>query len=807
MLVFLDGVSIGTTEANGSISLELSFEKTYAIRVLDPGLSGGTVEITLDSNCNTDVEVVLTGGGVVEDADLSISGVVGGILDVDFTSLTLQFVDNSSGSPAVLTSFMNVILSSTTYPSTWVDVTEYFQLAVDGRSVVLQNAEAFRSELAGLPFGQAALMADGDNDMFTYSDEQFFFVGSSVISGTLLAPPSNVAIELIGLTITAIYLPNPGIKATTTTEEDGTFFLSGLPAGNWELRTSTQEGSIYYNGSAIFNVLSQGFISLGITMLTTEDILNGVPPFQILSQTRALLNAPSREASFTSGDIVGTLKIDRQQEKRRIQGLASVFVTSAAACAAVTDVDKAIIPQGTQFVNLKYRVSSDEYPTFVFLNSEFDDVWSLEVFSSTGQQLYYISRNVNSMVSTFPFFQGDGSTGLIVEDLDVSAFTATSDAEITVLASSTNIADPALPTTVEASLDFLQEVKIKELIADSIPPTIGRDKNGNTKVWKYRGDGKSYSIPRDGHSNVLQRKYTIKYTKPDNADVTKVTVKLKTFGGKELMTIYDDPPNAGAGVKVIDDETIEVKVTPVESTVPSTDPPPTKEIIYEFTIEAALLNGSQLQSDTKSTNKLRALWDLPGSFSKSRYGTRDVGGDGWCQKGTYNWLLTTGKDLIINDISGEHGRNIFHSTHAKGTDIDAYHFTILSTTMIGSTNYEALRNEVINALDGIPVSKDTVREWMLESRKGLDFLSADGAVVRLYYHFGKEFPLLTGTLTPSPKFGLPNGWAQQLLLEGKMKSTSGIELDLNITDWSNQKVKYNNKHNSHLHIKLDEKLL
>lgn len=58
-------------------------------------------------------------------------------------------------------------------------------------------------------------------------------------------------------------------------------------------------------------------------------------------------------------------------------------------------------------------------------------------------------------------------------------------------------------------------------------------------------------------------------------------------------------------------------------------------------------------------------------------GPRDPGGDDWCVPSTYAWLDAHRPLLTpINDIPGEHARDLEHLEHETGRDIDMFHIYV-----------------------------------------------------------------------------------------------------------------------------------
>jgi hypothetical protein len=108
------------------------------------------------------------------------------------------------------------------------------------------------------------------------------------------------------------------------------------------------------------------------------------------------------------------------------------------------------------------------------------------------------------------------------------------------------------------------------------------------------------------------------------------------------------------------------------------------------------VDGAEVTGE-KYSGVRRALWRMPDGFD--RYSGRDTGGDDWASRGTYNWLAANRNSIMrINDISGEHGRNIGHSTHKHGSDIDMFHFyTFPKGGASGTENYNQLIKNVLSS--------------------------------------------------------------------------------------------------------------
>ena len=454
------------------------------------------------------------------------------------------------------------------------------------------------------------------------------------------------------------------------------------------------------------------------------------------------------------------------------------------------------IPQGATSVVLLYNVYSAEYPYYVTAQSIFNDVWSLTLTGGNGV-LYDITRQVNSQLTQEPTWLANSTTGDIRKTINISALTSNGPANLQLIATSMNVGDSALTTIVRASLEQPSQLTITAADPDSINANNG---------------GTYYSVPAAGDSNTLQRYFTLKLSKADSVTLQQVTVTLQ--GSGDLMDVVQQLPiPSGNDVQILNQTntnvTLKVRVTvlsPASSVNGS--PPPTQDLAYRFHVVGQDNQGQSVTAEKIVTGR-RSLWRMV-NLLPGRYGSRDPGHDDWGAKGTYTWLQQN-VSLIkeVDDISGEHGRNIGHNTHQYGTDIDMYHFYRFAGATSGTDNYNQLRNSLVSAFgmlqaDGTPNPNpsaaaqnafNSLVAFVNATRPGLDNLAALNTVSQLYYAIG------------SAGSGLPNGWARSLITTGKVTRTVNNNvvqtLDIGTGDWSNAKVNYNSVHNNHVHITLN----
>jgi hypothetical protein len=454
--------------------------------------------------------------------------------------------------------------------------------------------------------------------------------------------------------------------------------------------------------------------------------------------------------------------------------------TAAAQNVAISGTASFSVSQGTTQVRLTYNVFTVEYPYYVLSQSIYNDTWSVIVQGgASGQQLFSISRQINTQLQVDPVWQVNGSTGDVVADIDVSALTSAGPADLILVVSAMNVGDSALPTIVTAKLGGLSAVTINNVTADVVSPT--------------QGDSSYYSIPRPPASNTYQRTFDLNVTKPSTATIQNMRVIL--LGPGALQTVVDE--GIGDNVTEISPTLLRVRVTyPAgnSSSVPS-QPPPAHDLKYRFRVTVS--DGGVESFGEKDSGVRHALWRMPDGFA--RYSTRDTGGDDWASKAAFEWLDANGSLITrINDISGEHARNIGHKSHKRGTDIDMFHFYTFPGAVSGGDNYAKLRSDV---LLGATTSTDPAQQalinaararidaWIGASRTGIDNLSANASVNNVLYAKG------------AAGAGLPNGWAVDLLTSGST-TVNGTPYLTGAPSWSNAKYIARNDHNDHLHVSL-----
>ncbi|MFB4269867.1 hypothetical protein [Nonomuraea sp. GTA35] len=326
------------------------------------------------------------------------------------------------------------------------------------------------------------------------------------------------------------------------------------------------------------------------------------------------------------------------------------------------------------------------------------------------------------------------------------------------------------------------------------------------------------SIPRPDEANTRQRYFGVDYTLPTGVELTCVRVDLLDTSpkarGAVLQTVTKAAPTAdgGEGVRSVGRGRLKVRVT-FDEQHPSKvrgKPSEVTRIGYRISLYGRGQDGAVVTTSQVSAN-LFPLWRLPAGIGRFGQRAQDDGGDDWCSSFTHGWLsVAAGKALLpeINDVSGEHARNLGHQTHLTGDDLDAFHlyrFAGVKAGVAGSggLNHERLVAATKAAMNGGADGLRQVRDWAETTRTRLGRLIDNKNVVRIYYAAGSP-------VKGDSRFAA--GWAAALLREGVYPFTNAkkerAELDLGIGAWSRigntiiREKDFRTDHDDHLHVSL-----
>jgi hypothetical protein len=784
-VILLDGIDVGVTDETGTLTVQRQ-PGVYLVAAVIPSMAGGEREVTLEAGTTADVTVVLADQEITEAAELTLAELVNGALPLDTPTITLSFVN--AGAVIPVTQLYGVELRPADPSAQSMDLSSLFTVTGDG-IVTAVDVTSVISKVVAIASDSRLTVYASDDRGFSYSGEIVFVPGLYTVVVQLEAPPSQTALPVDGLDVQLRY--GTGLELMRSSDLAGALQLLQVPGSMLELEVATEMNGLTYIGQAAIAVDAN--VRLLVRLLGIEDLTNGVIPWEVttLATPVRLNSTPVRDGpaeELAPSRTRSPLAADRLAAEVTASAVSTVTVSAAGAGEniPITQTATLTVPQGTEKVILRYVISTAEYPYYVLRQSRYNDTWGVQVRNDTGGMLFSIGRAVNSQLYGSPAWGPFGDTGTLQQDIDVSALAAASEAKLTVVATTTNIGDGILPTDVVAVLGAEPKITINAATRDLVVPTVGASDR--------------YSIPAPGDSNTFQRYFDLNFTKPDEVEITKVKAELMSGAGGVLQTVVDDEAPGTLKVQQIDETTMRVVVTfsDIASAVMST-PPPTDRIFYRFTMTGVSDAGDEVVSDPKDSAVFFALWRMPAGFG--RYGQPpDPGLDDWAAPSTYTWLdANRGLVTRINDISGEHARNLGHHAHARGTDVDMFHvYTFPGGAVSGTANYMLLQADVERALGGDAAALARVNTWAVDTRTRFDAFIADAGVHRIRYAIGSAahtagMPALTG------------GWARALLTAGNYINPTGIALALPAGIWGNgghAKLWFDAVHNNHFHLDL-----
>lgn len=767
-ILLVDGEEVGVTGPDGTATLTVP-ARTITLAARRYPSSGALETLTLSPRETRALDIILLDGKeIAEDTTLEIVEAPDGVLPRAFTAMTLRFVRDEA-MVRLRRVFQIDVLHPTGGPST--AIASRFALQPDG-TLTATDVAAVRALLATRA-GKVEMMVHAvDHEERNHTGVVALYIGRHRAVARLVAPPSAPTLATAGVPFVASIL-NTDLAFNGITDAEGKVELPSLPSGALSFRAEAASGGKFYYGRGA--VTMNRSWALAINLRHVSDILAGVP---------GLVASPI--AAATAGtDETDEPKVEPRTEPRAgLQVSATsfeydVFVQSAAENVERVSSYTETMPKGTKRLYMSFLVQSDEYPVYVTAQSVFNDVWSVKVMDGpTGRMLWEVGPvQVNSQLFSWPVWQGNGTTGHVGELIPLFDLLAEEDRPFTMVLTSMNVGDSIYPTRVWGRLEDKPEVKILAVDPDANFPTTG--------------DNRYFSVPRAGDTNVFERFLEMRYTKPETATVENVKVEL--LGPGALMTILDEGPGANVDVKTEDFMRVRVSLHDTPSEL-SGVPPECHGIKYKVTLTCTLENGESAE-DTKETEHLVALWRMPDGFARFPASSRDPGGDDWCSRGAFSWLQANkAKVTPINDISGEHARDIGHVTHAHGTDIDMFHWYRYPGAVSGKNNYDLLAEDVL-AIGSGHDALSRLASWVTATRAGIDALAPMVTVRGIYYAWGAKL----GTQ-------VDEGWAWQLLTKGTI-TVAGVEYGLSLGDWLQYKYVPRSDHDDHVHLILNRAFL
>lgn len=786
--IFVNNEPVARTDANGQAVLSIP-GGTSTVTAIVPSTAIAEAEVTVAAGGTASIDLVLDDGKeVVSEATAVVSAFVDDTFPRSASEFLISLTNMGVVRPILDVSHLYFEDASGSF---------IFQLMhEDGRvsvtpsgTISVADPQALFDSLAQEHHGRKITLVVGgvDANGYTLEARRDFYLQNQYVEVQLTAPPSMSQLPLASVDV-QYELMGAGLSIIKVSNGTGIAVFGLMPRGNTILTARTVHNGREYHGEAMFFATSGTRVNL--VMRHADDIVAGVPPYT-LTPANPGANSP------TSMPPADAERAALHQQILPAIDLSQVANTSETVNLRVSANQANIVqqgsvtltaPQGTSKLFLSYFVQTAEYPQYVLAQSIYNDTWSLSLLAQgSGQQFYSISRNVNSQLSGDPSWNSSGRTAQIEESYDISDLTASQSATFVLTASAMNVGDGLLPTVVDASASIDESrLVVKNVRLENQPSAVA-------------GAQTNISFPLQGEINSRQRWFTMNVDLPDGATITRVKAEvLSSANTSPLVTLYDEA--AGQNVQVLDGGVVRARATRSVASELQTVSPPAHNITYRFTVYANNSEGVEISGEATS-NILRALWRMQEYWRNParRYGARDPGHDDWLNARTWSYLQNHGNLLTrIDDISGEHGRNIGHATHETGADIDLYHTHQFPGAVRGQDNYLILAETLGRAM-ALPAAqtiadRQNLAQWIATTRTTFAAVLDTTDAETIFYSIG----------SPTTRSGvaLPNGWARQLLINGNITvGTRTYDSGLGAWGYPQNRLIYNAVHNSHWHIK------
>jgi hypothetical protein len=272
--VLVNGVARGITDAGGRLLVTVPAGQADVF-VQRPNNEGGIEFVPAAAAGSTVPVTVLIDGGkeIGGDARLQLDALQQGMLSRQASSIVLRFVDPHEQT-IKLTKLYDVTLIDVSGNMT--PLSSLFSLRPDGS--VTATPTAFYQALAG-KVGRLSLELSGkDANGTVYTDTRHFHLADNRVRVQLVAPPSNPALPLAGVRLTATIL-NTDLRFQAESDANGLVVLPDLPRGMLHLNGSAAAQGIVHVGYGTARLYGDNLVML--TLRAPADVLAGVPSISV----------------------------------------------------------------------------------------------------------------------------------------------------------------------------------------------------------------------------------------------------------------------------------------------------------------------------------------------------------------------------------------------------------------------------------------------------------------------------------------------------------------------------------------------
>lgn len=684
-----------------------------------------------------------------------------------------------------------------------IDITKYFQ--VNSNYIKIKDISSFYTALSKLGNGQYEICITTSNDYEQYPSScvKFFFPTGKMDIQLVLPQNLEQTILFEDLSVEIASMATDTLLKIKPNSE-GKISIAQAELGHWKIHSKlvNTSGEVYHT-LAQFELKSDMAIRLNYLHYnqnpTPSDYYEishsagmAQPENVYSNSAKHSKDLKNIEDSVHNTLVDSFLKAagDKNNEPIMMAKSKKVKIIGASTKYQIWDKEyEFTVPEGINSLQLNYTVASNMWQYFGHdvCTGQSNNTWEISLQNNDGSIFYARTRDVYSQLHIEPILvpNPDGpSQSYTSEIFDISKLGA-------------NDRTFRLKVDTKGPYSYCRWSMILSAVIYPKLKVIKAKSNLTDAGVKYPES--VFSIPKLAKKNTFHRTYDLTISKDPNVELTTIDVYLAPSASVIQPVLIGSYAFGASFIEDLGGDKYRVPVTFKKSEISHAfDDAPFNNFKYQFIVKG-IYNNQEVQSEINSKNNL-ALWHMPSKINRFGW-LRDRGGDDWSSRATYLWLDKNSSLITkVNDISGEHGRDIGHSTHKYGTDIDILQFTQLHNKS-GLANYKRLRSSVIKFFDKNLSASDAQKElekvkgWVSNQRAGLDALSNDSSVRKLYSGYGRS------------KGILPNGWLFKLMTNGSIKIGNKV-LDSNLGSWNpSSKMKFNHVHNDHDHITLDRKAL
>lgn len=845
--VYVDGTRIGSIPETGPLPLFLQ-PGEHSIAGAIEQLIGGSQSVAIEAGQTYDLVIDMTGEGLsgilpysllVNDSSTPVIAPTAAEFRIDFVSPegAKYSLDQPFRVHAVRVQTDLLFDGPPKRVSALEDLTGFFQLHPSGH-LSAQNPAAVIAALETMGAGPYELVVSANEVIrgLPLTDSIVVRLEKFALNGDIVPLPSSAAFSPGGIIVTASSMTG-GVERTATSSSTGAFSFGLLPEDTYRISAVTElsEEILAVEGYVSLTEPAQ----LALTPLTTTQTASGDQGFVIVSGASAT-NSAGRGIRGGSPPTEQRMREQKNQLERRgappgrpsqtirsnstykpvarpdnetknadgaapLQLVNPEFYIQISSVSGTTQTEslQVEVPGSQASVSLGYYVGlSPGSATF----REFPDFWAIQLRDQNGAILFSTGNTFSTSIRSpsLPlFFSDSGSYGTdyITETVSLPP-------------SQTPANDRILTLTVTASTSYDSEIFASILAEFLDVPLIRIVSSGaavsNAPATRRFPDipGSVVGFPDTGDRNTFNIRLPITIERIDTGasidpgDITAldVDVVFGAAGAAGGAVVFSQTAPIAQLQRRPASEVYELDVSFIQPTPASpvaTAPPAESEIAYRISVQASV-NGEPVGGEG-FVRGLTGLYRTAQPLGLVRTGMRDNGGDDWAQKGLYDWL-SDNSNLIapMNDISGEHGRDLGHSSHRLGLDLDMNFF---DAAQPGSVEHVVLTNNVILAIQGNQASLAAVSDYIINQQVGIEALAAQNVLSNVFGPVGgaRAVPAANG----QPDFSLANGWAGTLFESGIVRDSGGNTL-LNINRSMNAAASalfspYPG-HNDHLHL-------